>query len=271
MKPKPKEKITRRKPGLVIKPPPIRPVGDDHPARLIFKEALAAERAAESNQSGGEARPAPDTKPVHLQELVSAKEPLHDISVDVEPSSDTEAFSVTEELVSEAEIIDKREVIETGEAVKNQLSPLDVALKPALVTPISQHINESEESKRSDFSAREDTAPNQIQITWEEFEASFKKRVSKSQLKICKVLFDKTYALGLESCLVRTRDLMEMSGVKGRTMYYALSELENAGFIKRGVVYNTPTKKGQVVSFYPTPQLKRSESERSFHYYDPAE
>src|SRR5947209_2085456 len=37
---RPKPKIKRRPPGLVITPPAPRPVGDDHPARLLFREAI---------------------------------------------------------------------------------------------------------------------------------------------------------------------------------------------------------------------------------------
>jgi len=36
----PKPKIKRRPPGLVITPPAPRPVGEDHPARLLFREAI---------------------------------------------------------------------------------------------------------------------------------------------------------------------------------------------------------------------------------------
>ncbi len=43
---RPKPKIKRRPPGLVITPPAPRPVGEDHPARLLFREAI--ESAKES-------------------------------------------------------------------------------------------------------------------------------------------------------------------------------------------------------------------------------
>src|SRR2546430_1041374 len=46
---RPKPKIKRRPPGLVITPPAPRPVGEDHPARRLFREAIesAKEPAAE--------------------------------------------------------------------------------------------------------------------------------------------------------------------------------------------------------------------------------
>src|SRR6201995_5188506 len=41
---RPKPKIKRRPPGLVITPPVPRPVGEDHPARLLFREAIESSK-----------------------------------------------------------------------------------------------------------------------------------------------------------------------------------------------------------------------------------
>jgi hypothetical protein len=41
-----KAKIKRRSPGLVITPPTPRPVASDHPARLLFKDAIASAKAS---------------------------------------------------------------------------------------------------------------------------------------------------------------------------------------------------------------------------------
>src|SRR5438105_14404665 len=49
---RPKPKIKRRPPGLVIPPPAPRPVGDDHPARLLFREAIEAEAAVSPDAAG---------------------------------------------------------------------------------------------------------------------------------------------------------------------------------------------------------------------------
>lgn len=42
-----KTKIKRRSPGLVITPPTPRPVASDHPARLLFKDAIESAKASE--------------------------------------------------------------------------------------------------------------------------------------------------------------------------------------------------------------------------------
>lgn len=41
-----KTKIKRRSPGLVITPPAPRPVASDHPARLLFKDAIESAKAS---------------------------------------------------------------------------------------------------------------------------------------------------------------------------------------------------------------------------------
>jgi hypothetical protein len=260
---KPKPKITRRKAGLVITPPPPRPVQADHPASFIFREAIEAQRAAaikKQDQIEGEPAKTLDSpmtpqsqQPATLHHLLgneAAPAPasisnLHDI---------TEASSVIRDSSAEAK----------SSALNPRVRALPrVTEKPAASKPV----------KRVEIVRPSNNAQLSGNLTWEEFEHTFKKRLSKSQLKICHVLFEKTYAQGLETCLIRTRDLMEMSQVVGRTMYYALSALENAGFIVRGPVYNTPTKRGQVISFYPTPRVKRMEDDaaRHFHYYDGTE
>jgi hypothetical protein len=257
-----KAKITRRKPGLVITPPAARPVQNDHPARLIFQEVLAAERAAAIRDD------------IHAGEDLGT--PLND-----QPDPNLEAAVTHSSKSSEAE-----EIAASPSDNVVRASTLDVSdrqpgpAKASMAVVAASHVTMSSLPGRGDsgeldgrlgVTERADFSPTIEVLSWDEFERTFKKRLSKSQLKVCRVLYEKTYALGLESCLIRTRDLMEMSKVRGRTMYYALSELESAGFISRGVIYNTPTKRGQVISFYPNPKLSRMGDGRRFHYYDQVE
>jgi hypothetical protein len=108
-------------------------------------------------------------------------------------------------------------------------------------------------------------------ISFEEFEQSFRKRLSKAQLRICKVLFERTYSLGASNCLIRVTDLMEQAQVKRRNLFLSLNELEKAGFVERGAVYNTPTRKGMEISFYPVPHIRRMPGLRTYHYFDDAD
>jgi len=234
---KTKQKITRRKAGLVITPPPPRPVQADHPASFIFREAVEAERAAAGKiQDGVEEKPGSSPGP----ELVSTPQ---------EPTFPREVLRRSHE-----------------ESVKVSARRPQVAVLPLA----SDKPTAPESVKHVETTRSENDTPPTGNLTWEEFERTFKKRLSKSQLRVCQVLFEATYAQGVETCLMRTQDLMQKSQVMGRTMYYALSELESAGFILRGPIYNTPTKRGQLISFYPTPRIKRLEVEaaRQFHYHD---
>ena len=51
---RPKPNIKRRPPGLVIAPPAPRPVGEDHPARLLFREAIESAKEPASEPSAVE-------------------------------------------------------------------------------------------------------------------------------------------------------------------------------------------------------------------------
>src|ERR1051325_3506344 len=78
---RPKPKIKRRPPGLVITPPVPRPVGEDHPARLLFREAIessketATERVVEDvPETVGTSEPAEEPPPPPLPQAQA--EPL---------------------------------------------------------------------------------------------------------------------------------------------------------------------------------------------------
>lgn len=254
-----KMKIARRKPGLVITPPSARPVQDNHPARLIFQEAIAAEKAA-MDQDGA-----------HSGSDLGA---LLTVQMDTDPQAAITHHSDTPEAeVRAAAPGDNLSRTPEGDAPGRELTPAEAAgaggaAEPVRVMSLLRLGDAGEHVGHLDISEGAGHSSGTEEVSWDDFERTFKKRLSKSQLKICRVLFEKTYALGVESCLIRTRDLMELSQVMGRTIYYALNELESAGFIARGMIYNTPTKRGQVISFYPTPKIRRGEGERSFHYHD---
>lgn len=254
-----KTKIARRKPGLVITPPTARPVQDNHPAKLIFQEAIAAERAAMDHDDAYSesdlgapltvrSNPNPHSAITHHSESLEAEGGIVPLG----------------ESVSRAPTLD----VADSELTPTEVSDLEVAAEPARVVSLLRPDNASEHDGHLSILGGTEPSSSIKELSWDDFERTFKKRLSKSQLKICRVLFEKTYALSLESCLIRTRDLMELSQVKGRTVYYALNELESAGFIARGMIYNTPTKKGQIISFYPNPKIRRGEGERGFHYHD---
>lgn len=106
------------------------------------------------------------------------------------------------------------------------------------------------------------------ELTFEDFERAFKKLLSKADLKVCKIIFAQTYAVGKLKCIVRIDDLVAQVKTSKRHLFRVLSELENSGFIERGGIYNTPTVKGIEITFHPVPRIKKHEIIRQFHYYD---
>jgi hypothetical protein len=74
-----KTKIKRRSAGLVITPPTPRPVASDHPARLLFKDAIASAKASSDlhlseNESRAEIRNKPESEAAIVGEVTPASE-----------------------------------------------------------------------------------------------------------------------------------------------------------------------------------------------------
>lgn len=238
---KEKVNIARRRPGLVITPPKPKPIEANHPARLLLRDAIEVAKA------NAEPLPYPHLGPASYEAERS----------DVQSAES----SLQKDDANESQI--------HYEAAASEDSP-DVARFPSrgestADIPFDSHQYESfltiARSQHEEFSAGSN-------ITFEDFENSFRKRLSKSQLRICKVLFRMTYAIGATSCLIRVNDLMEQAQVKRRNLFLSLKELEKAGFIERGDIYNTPTKRGMKISFYPAPRIRKTPALRTFHYID---
>lgn len=113
-----------------------------------------------------------------------------------------------------------------------------------------------------------DDTSNIEELTFEDFERAFKKLLSKADLKLCRIIFAQTYAVGKSKCIVRIDDLVSQINTSKRHLFRVLSELENSGFIERGGIFNTPTIKGIEITFYPVPRIKKHETIRRFHYHD---
>lgn len=260
-----KIKINRRPAGLVITPPRPRPIEDNHPARLLFREAIENEKASLAPPV------ATSTSEISLLNVES----------EVEASiTDSDAATFQEPTLR---IFKDLGVASTLEEIHNEESPRAVEDSAGRITPELSHSSDSvpfpsepkdffrivnDHSVLTESESRSFEPDADRKISFEEFEQSFRKRLSKAQLRICKVLFERTYNLGASNCLIRVTDLMEQAQVKRRNLFLSLNELEKAGFVERGAVYNTPTKKGMEISFYPVPHIRRMPALRTYHYFD---
>lgn len=98
-----KTKIKRRSAGLVITPPVPRPVASDHPARLLFKDAIESAKAS-SKTALVEDQVAPTAEP----EAMSASEPIPEATSTREPSP-AEPLQIFKELKSQTEVLHREE------------------------------------------------------------------------------------------------------------------------------------------------------------------
>ena len=262
-----KEKIRakRRAAGLVITPPKPRPVEENHPARVMLRDAIESARArseglslaGDSQQdlietdSLGEGPSVAPVATIYPVEPLRIFQDLRDVTSkeghpQAQDSSELSSKTKQSDLFTET----------TGLPFPIGTEDLSHLERTKLkVTPTIEQPPEAE-------------ATLDAGLSFEDFENSFRKRLSKGQLRVCKVIFERTYAVGSTTCLIRVNDIMEQAQVKRRNLFLSLNELEKAGFIERGAVYNTPTKRGMEIRFYPVPHLRRSPAIRTFHYFD---
>ena len=210
---RPKPKIKRRPPGLVITPPSPRPVGEDHPARLLFREAIesAKEPAAQS-----EAPEAPEAVESQVQADETAPTSL--------PQAQTEPLQIFKEL-REASVV-AEEPLETEKD-----APL---VAEAAAPPEVEEIAPQEEVSDSDIEA---------------FEANFghlRPFLTQAQMCVLEALYNMTYAVGVEECLTSMPKLAASAGISERQTYNVVKDLEKHRFIERPETFNTATKKGTI-------------------------
>jgi hypothetical protein len=206
---RPKPKIKRRPPGLVITPPAPRPVGEDHPARLLFREAIefAKEPAAETPEPEAEA----------VVPLAKAGEtvatPLPQVQV--------EPLQIFKEL---------REASTVAE------EPADAVVEE--VPPVPEEII-SHEEVREEISSTSAGAFTAHFGQWRPF-------LSEAQMCVLEALYNMTHAKDVAECLTSMPKLAAAAGVSERQTYNVVKELERNGFIERPETFNTPTKKGTI-------------------------
>jgi hypothetical protein len=221
---RPKPKIKRRPPGLVIMPPVPRPVGEDHPARLLFREAIesAKEPAAEAALPDAAEAFEPST-------LVEEADPASLLQAQTEP------LQIFKEL---------REAVVAEE-------PAGVVVEKE--TPRREEIAPPEENREEIYFPDDGT-----------FDAHFgqwKPFLSEAQMCVLEALYKITHAKGVAECLTSMPKLAAAAGVSERQTYNVVKELERNGFIERPETFNTPTTKGTIfrllLSRRTTPGPKR--------------
>ena len=92
--------------------------------------------------------------------------------------------------------------------------------------------------------------------SFEEFAERWKHGLRKGQLKVCEVLYQKTYAVGQTECVTSFAELGRLSGLQMRQCFNIIAQLEVLRFVERSKSSATSNKKdqGSVIRFhlYPT-------------------
>lgn len=206
---RPKPKIKRRPPGLVITPPAPRPVGEDHPARLLFREAIeSAKGPAAQERMTADAAEAPEGAPT--EEAVPASP----------PQAQAEPLQIFKEL-REAAAVEEPAVAKSEGAAS---PPEEIIGRTEAVEEIS-----SPDAGAFDLHFGQ----------WRAF-------LSEAQMCVLEALYNMTHARGVAECLSSMPKLAAAAGVSERQTYNVVKELERNGFIERPETFNTPTKKGTV-------------------------
>jgi hypothetical protein len=221
---RPKPKIKRRPPGLVITPPVPRPVGEDHPARLLFREAIESAR-----------EPA-------LEVIVT------DPATVVEPTAQIEAALPS--FLPQAQVQPLQIFKELREAV-------------AVEEPAGAVV-ETEAAQREEIVPQEESVEEISFADSATFEAHFgqwRPFLSESQLCVLEALYNMTHVKGAAECMTSMPKLAAAAGISERQTYNVVKELESNGFIERPETFNTATTKGTIfrllLSRRTTPGPKR--------------
>lgn len=91
--------------------------------------------------------------------------------------------------------------------------------------------------------------------SFEEFAERWKHGLRKGQLKICEVLYQKTYAVGQTECVTSFAELGRLSGLKMRQCFNIIAQLEALKFVERSRSAASSNKKdqGSVIRFHLYP------------------
>ncbi len=208
---RPKPKIRRRPPGLVITPPVPRPVGEDHPARLLFRAAIESARAP------GAAVAPPDTSEAVEQHAPPEAEANAHLSATQAQAEPLQIFRELREATT----------VETAEAEK----------KAVPVEEVQPFKAGTEEQSTEGIPSTDEQAFEMYFAQWRPF-------FTEAQVSVLKALYQMTHARGEVECLSSMPRLAAEANISERQTYNVVRELERMGFLERPETFNTRTKKG---------------------------
>lgn len=110
------------------------------------------------------------------------------------------------------------------------------------------------------------------QMTFDEFVArwSFVLRSGgrDGKLRVCRVLYDHTYAAGRDTFFTSYEKLARLAGLEKKQCAINVKQLESLGFVERLNIYNTATKQGTDFRLHLEQLPPQSRRIPRHHYYD---
>lgn len=162
---------------------------------------------------------------------------------------------------------DAREIVEHNTVTSNaaasvsaDVAPLPAPQKvaappPARPRPASSAPTVRPAAERVAPSIQESVTREAAISSFEEFAERWRHGLRKGQLKICEVLYQKTYAVGRTECVTSFSELGRLSGLKMRQCFNIIAQLEALKFVERSRSESTSNKKdqGSVIRFHLYP------------------
>lgn len=199
-----------------------------------------------------EAPPAPDTRPPEA--LPRAELP----SV-----GDTETTTISAKGAAPEDVTGADAGVNTDTRVTAELGSTSLNAPPVVDYPRQARARRAPSAPmapRADegptpLAAHVEISPGVVVSSFEEFAERWKHGLRKGQLKICEVLYQKTYAVGQTECVTSFSELERLSGLKMRQCFNIIAQLEALRFVERSKSADTSNKKdqGSVIRFYLYP------------------
>lgn len=254
------------RPSRVVLPErPPRAVDNEIVSILLGADPAALATPAEGLKSETPAAPAlVSPAPIPVEAPAAPADGPGDAQAEVEPTpaGDLEATAGLGQATSDARQVVENDGVTSDAAayVSADVAPLPAPTKVAAPPPARPRPASSAQSVRR---AAERVAPAiQESVTreaaissFEEFAERWRHGLRKGQLKICEVLYQKTYAVGRTECVTSFSELGRLSGLKMRQCFNIIAQLEALKFVERSRSADTSNKKdqGSVIRFHLYP------------------
>jgi hypothetical protein len=130
------------------------------------------------------------------------------------------------------------------------------SVPPPDISSRNVSLPQSDDGRNSITLAEHVPAQDMTISSYEEFAERWKHGLRKGQLKVCEVLYQKTYALGAAECITSFSELGRLSGLKMRQCFNIIAQLEALKFVERAKSESTSNKKdqGSIIRFFLFPK-----------------